>query len=355
MDNEELQVKLKLIFDLIDEGKLKFSNKVPNTIKAIKKIKKNPDGSFDLSTVDNSMKLLCNVIDAINSKSHESVIESELPKINLPEIHQSRKTEGEFMRDIIDVSNTVIKYLMFIGCLSPTKKLDDNYYSVIMGHMVRLYKLYDSFICLTVYKGYETASIILRSITETAINLNFLLVYGTAENVSSYKKSSLWYEKKLWDEIQSRKNDPPLHIEKRMLKSIEQTFHRAGVDINSISRKDRDWGGDLYSKSQKTELVDLYEFNFRGTSHNVHGTWHDLEFHHINDDNGIFKPIFDYTTSRPQTTDAVAILCLRTSQEYVKKIMDKDSCKLIYENLNVLVKFFTDILYLHERWLQEQK
>lgn len=356
MDNEELQIKLEILFNLIEEGKMTFSPNTPRTLKAVKNVKRLPNGSFDLSTVEAPVRVLCNTINAFeNIENENGTYKTELPPINLPELSKDRINEDHFMEDIIETSNTVVKYLICVSYTSPTKKLDSLYYGVIMGHMVRLFKLYDSFLCLTVSKGAETATIILRCIIDTGITLSFLLEEDNPEIIEKYIKSSLAVERKLWDEIHERKGETLLPIEKRMLDSVQATFERAKIEIDSVTGKDRRWCGSIYDKAQKTGMLSLYESVFRGGSHSVHGTWHDLEFNHINANDGHFEPLIEYTRPRPQSVEVASVICLNVAIKYLNKILDEHNANLVCDNLNLLIEWFLGLQELHESWIQENK
>lgn len=356
MNDEELQKRLKILFKLIEEGRMKFSSNTPETLNAIKKVKRFPDGSFDLSTVDSPVRALCNTIDSIeNIENQNDNYERELPEINLPELNKERINEDQFMEDIINASNIVNKYLIIVAGIYPTKNLDSVYFGVIMGHMVRLFKLYDSFLYLIVGMRGEVANIILRCIVDTGITLSFLLKEDDPEVIEKYIKSSLVIEKKLWDEIHRRKGETLLPIEKRMLDSIKATFERSGTEIDSVTAKDMKWCGSLYDKAQKTDMVSLYESIFRGGSHSVHGTWHDLEFNHIHKINESYEPIIEYTRPRPQLVESASIICLKVATEYLNKILDENNAKLVRDQLILLMQWFLGLQEAHENWIQTQK
>lgn len=356
MDDEELQRRLKVLFNLIEEGRMTFSPNVPYTLKAIKNVKKLPDGSFDLSTVEAPVRVICNTINEFESLKDDSIKNDlELPPIDLPELSKDRINEDHFMEDIIEASNIVAKYLVLVSSIHPTKKLDHHYQGVIMGHMVRLYKLFDSFLYLTVDMRSETATIMLRCIVDTGINLSFLLEEDEPEIIKKYMKSSLTVEKKLWDQIHERKGETLLPIEKRMLDSVQATFKRAEIEIDSVTGKDMKWCGSTYDKALKTDMISLYENVFRGCSHNIHGTWHDLEFNHIYEKDGNFKPLIEYTRPRPQSVEVASIICLIVTIKYLNKILDENSANLVRDNLNLLIEWFLELQNLHESWIQKNR
>lgn len=60
-----------------------------------------------------------------------------------------------------------------------------------MGHMVRLYKLYDTFLMLVASGRSEIAYMFWRLIAETGIHLRFLIKRGTESVFDSYLRASL--------------------------------------------------------------------------------------------------------------------------------------------------------------------
>jgi len=122
MHREPIQENLKILFDLIKKGQIKFSKNVPQTLKSLQRVRQHPNGSFDLSTVEPPVKALCNLTSGLSNKNSQNSNTNELPPIDLPEIEKERKNENEFMKDIIDVSNIVIKYLILVAGLYLLKK-----------------------------------------------------------------------------------------------------------------------------------------------------------------------------------------------------------------------------------------
>ncbi len=279
---------------------------------------------------------------------------NELPDFQLPKPDVKRSSEDDFMSDLVEATNIVRKYLLLVGHIVPTKSMVKIERGVLIGHMVRVYKLYDTYLHLIVEKRTEIAFIILRALIETVINFRFLIRFGNEEIILAYQKASLAYEKKLWDEIQSRKRDPMLPIEERMLSGIEETFSRAEVAMDSVSFQDRNWGGDLFSKSQQTELVHLYEFGFRSSSNFVHGTWHELEFHHLRESDGEFQPAPNYSSPGPQMIEAVTISCLEVVDEYLQHIVSEGAVE-ISERLQVMIEWFKAMINEHEKFLEQIK
>lgn len=279
---------------------------------------------------------------------------NDLPDLKLPELDAKRATEDDFMRDLVAACNTVRKYLLIAAGLVPTIRRTKVERGVLIGHMVRIYKLYDTYLHLIVERRGEMAFIIVRAFTESLINLRFLIRFGNEELIRTFQIASLAYEKKLWDEIQSRKHDPILPIEERMLSSIEKTFARATVDLDSVSFEDRNWGESAYRKAQQTDLINLYEFGFRTASHFVHGTWHELEFHHLRESGDDYEPAPDYTPPKPQMIEAISVSCLEVAGDYLPHIVG-DSASEIVDRLDAMKNWFVGMVSEHEKFIGQRQ
>lgn len=273
----------------------------------------------------------------------------ELPKIELPRLEVERQSNDDFMRDLIEASNIVGQYLFFSAAIVPTQPLEQTEIAILIGHMVRLSKLYDSMILLIVKKRAETAMILARSLTETVINLRYLLQHGSPDLYQKYIKASLVYEKKYWDEIEKCEEKLPAHIVQKVQSSIQKTFDQAGFKLEDVNWKDRHWGNE-YIKAQQVDLIDLYEFGFRTASHFVHGTWHDLEFHHLKkNQSGYYQPNLDYTSPTPQIVDGSTIECLIVTGEYVSHMVGDSGIELD-NGLQKLFNWFREMIKLYEEF-----
>lgn len=276
------------------------------------------------------------------------------PPIELPALEAVRSSKDDFMRDLVLACNPVRKYLIVVAGLVPSEPLSKLQQGVLVGHMVRLYKLYDTVMLLVAKNRGEIALLVTRPLTETIINIRFLIRYATEEVLRAFQKASLAYEKRLWDEIQSRKSDPLLPIEERMLGSIQRTFERAGIAMNEVSWGDRHWAGDTSQRAQKVDLVDLYEFGFRTGSHNIHGTWHELDFHHLKGHDTYYEPEPRYTSPGPQLIEMPTVLGLDVSAEYVHHVVGASGEELI-KRLIIMRDWFSSMIELHENFLLAQQ
>ena len=299
----------------------------------------------------------------MNDQTENDIVPLELPKLELPPIAKERKSNDDFMVDLIKAANDVNKAIILISGVVAQKNIDTERQDVLRGHLVRLYKLYDSYVFLIVERRTEIAFIILRTLAETVINLRYLLKHIDTDVHKKYKRASLAYEKKLEESILNnilnRKNELP--IEKRMLKSIANTFSRSGFDnLEREELRKTQWGIekqhlDISGKAKDVGLYSIYENMFTTSSHFVHGSWHELDFHHLEqekDIRGTRPPQMRYTTPKPQLLEAVSIFTLETLQQYLSVIVeDGNQTDEIKVYLDKISKWFFDMSHKHEEYL----
>ena len=357
LDPLALQRRLKRLFELIDSDRIRFSeDTAPETVAALRRVKRLPDGTFDLSSVNSPVRALCMMIDVMEYRPNPDYAHAtmDLPTLNLPCLDRPRSSSGDFVTDLLDASNLVRKYLAMGASVIPDSSVDSARYPVLAGHAVRLFKLYDTLLFLTVEDRAEMAMILLRALAETAVNFAFLLTNDDPTLIRAYHKASLAYEKKLWDEIEQRRQTPPLPIEQRMQQGVEKTIVRAGFKLEDVTWNDRHWGGGVYQKAKRTGLIDLYEFAFRPMSHNVHGTWHHLEFHPLEQKDTQYHPCLHYTHAEPQLIECATIVCLGIMRNYVEVVALGQSIEVI-ARLEQLEAWFREMSRAHEQFVTTSK
>lgn len=291
----------------------------------------------------------------------------ELPNLDLPQVEKERTKNDSFMTDLVKVANEVNKLVILVSGVVPQKKIDQEKFDVLRGHLVRMFKLYDSFLFLVVEKRSEIAFIILRSLSETIINFQYLLKYIDTDVHKKYKRASLAYENKLKNTIltnvTNRKSKLP--IEERMLESIEKTFSRAQIDnLEENELKKTLWGLkpehlEISGKAEDVGLYNIYENLFQISSHYVHGSWHELDFDHLDqkkDSLGFRKQQMRYTNPKPQLIESSSILVLGTLQNYLPIILLKSpEFNELNNYIETIKSWFYDMANKHEQFLQSPR
>jgi len=358
MEPEELQLRLTILFELIEQGKADFYF-VPETVAALQRVRRLPDRTFDLTTVDSPVRALCLLVDQIIEPSsppadYEPL--DQLPLVNLPNLERRRVSDSDFLADLVEAANVVRQYLALVAGLWPTRQIDRLLRGILVGHVVRMFKLYDTLIMMVVAERGEICLLLARVLVDTVINLRHLLRNPTDAEVRAYIEASLAHEKKLKNEIEKRmrRRRRPLAIERRMLRSIEMTFRRAGVHPDSIAA--REWRAtSTFRKAREAGLETLYEFGFRITSHEVHGTWHDLEFHHLEKKDGEYRPEPRFSQPGPQIVEMASVASLDASVAYLDFVVAGSEADEVRDKLNEVCDWFMKMSHRHERWLQRKR
>lgn len=223
--------------------------------------------------------------------------------------------------------------------------------------MVRLSKLLSAFLDQTVQKKMETSTILSRLAFETIVNVRYLIANFSPELVNSLVRYSLKHERRLHDTIQANiqeRGGDVLHVEQRMLNSIDRAARIAAIALDSVDLKDRaPWGGkDLRQKAIAVGLEQPYLAVFGGMSHNVHGSWHDLyQFHLETDEAGAFTPKLDWGRPRPQPLFALGHLALSAVADFLMFIGGKPALDQLREQLRDLAARIGSVDDAHESYL----
>ena len=214
----------------------------------------------------------------------------DLPPLSLPAFPAGSATEAQWLAVYYRAALEIRDHLELTARVRPTRRLAPRTEGVLMGHMVRLFKCYDTFLLLTAAGRSEIAYGFWRLIAETGINLLFLLEKGTPAVVDGYIRADLKSNQQLlelgsrW--LQKEIGGVPLMTDDEfdaLDGQIRQSFDEAAVD--PAVHLDRNWGGvghqmtDQKAKAVRAEAA--YELIFRTGSRMLHGTWQDLKQFHL--------------------------------------------------------------------------
>lgn len=297
------------------------------------------------------------------TEDEESTTTYEFPSLGLPLIDRVRQSNDDFMSDIVIAANEVNKLAILVAGIIEQKVIDLEKIEVLRGNIVRLFKLYDSYLLLIVKKRTEIAFILLRSLAETIINVQYLLKHVDTDVHKKYKRASLAYEKDLEERVLKNviERGSTLPIEQRMLKSIEKTYERSGlVDLEKEEWEKTKWGLllqdlDVSGKAKDVGLESIYNYIFVTSSHFVHGSWHEIDFHHLikNTDKQIREPQLRYTTPTPQIVESISILLLETLRDYASALTHKESADELIDRIDSLSSWFYKMSENHENFLSK--
>jgi hypothetical protein len=193
-----------------------------------------------------------------------------------------------------------------------------------------------------------------RSIMESAINLEFLIVKNDERYFGQFVRFSLGPERELYDIIQANvaaRGGEEWPIENRMLASINDVCQGSGVKIEEVNQKYGDWGGGVKERLKAIDKEDLYVAMQRIPSHAVHGTWVDLYMHHLDHDlkSDVFRPQPKFSWVDARVLGPVATLVLSATKVYIERFFVKiPEINVPLERINDLCTRLTRADVTHE-------
>lgn len=285
-------------------------------------------------------------------------ISNEVPAVKRvevdPSVVRAFKSEHEYIGLSVELLIEVGSYVCIAGnIVPPSGKAWNRHEAVLVGHLVRLYKLISALLDQTCQHRRETSFIFARLAFECIVNTMFLIKNDRPDVVNSYIEYSLRHEKRLREKIRmniAARGGDVWPVEKRMLTSIERSAKESGVDLDEINPP-KNWAGkNLFEKAQDVGLDEAYLGAFAGPSHSVHGNWQDLLEYHLEGESGGFVPDFDWHLPRPQLLTTVAHLTLITLSKFFSEIIGSAG-DAVTERFPDLEKRLQRLIHLHEEFL----
>lgn len=286
------------------------------------------------------------------------IVTSELPEVKRVEVDPSVISTFRSENDYIGLSVGLLieasSYVCIAGnIVPPTGEAWNRHEAVLVGHLVRLYKLNSALLDQTCQHKRETTFIFARLAFECIVNTLFLIRNDRPEVVQSYITHSMRHEKRLRERIRANitaRDGEIWPIEKRMLASIEKSAKNSDVDLDSIDPP-KNWAGkNLFDKARDVGLDQAYLGAFAGPSHSVHGNWQDLLEYNLKAENGGFVPDFEWHPPRPQLLTTIAYLTVIALDEFFSEIIGPAG-NAVAERLPDLYQRIHSLDQLHEEFL----
>lgn len=230
----------------------------------------------------------------------------------------------------------------------------DLYNSVIVGHLVRIYKTYDQLVYFVAENKGEISSIFIRLIFESYAKMKYLILNGE-ESIKSFIECSFRSSIKQYKFIKKREKLRSLiSIERRIIERIENRIELAGLSIDELLKK-KNWDIDrrnfysILEYLQKNDQSGMnwslgYSFIFGSGSSLIHGTWYDILTNHLELKNDKFFPKYSYDSVDPKYILPPSTIpvhaCLDfiewrgvDSEDYIKNILLKMKELLLFLNI----------------------
>ena len=256
------------------------------------------------------------------------------------------KTNTAYMKFAVEIMNRCL-YLLKLGVRASrdaetARRGYTKHRAIIVGHMVRLAKLYEGVLIHICSHHQELAHIFFRLIFETTIRMEYLITSkDKRESCQSFIFTSYRPEKDMLQDLKSKaKQQPPSPIEKRMRKSITSWLQGDKITQKRLF-KNKNWNLDNKNFRDIMKVFDLdsmYSYLFGAASHQVHGDWLDIAYYHLQQDGRYYTPELSFTTPDPRSTCPITHTCLDSLLKYLKwnKSDPDNTIKSIVEKLIAL-------------------
>ena len=282
-------------------------------------------------------------------------------KVNIEEIKKF-DSEDQFMSLAVELLKEVGQITALLSC---TYRLDqygnprkwERNEAILGGLMVRISKLQLALLDQICQKRLEIAFIIDRCLSESLINLKYLLQRDNDNLFDEYIEYSLREEKRLLKRIEENitKRGHELPIESRMIDSIRQAFETSSFTPEQVDEtKWKPWGEKIYERAKSIGMEDAYFALFSLPSHMVHGNWQDLIAYHLKHENGEFSPRIQWSYPSPEMLIAPVLLSANVNKLYLNEIISESTDKAQINNrLDDVIRRFRIVDELHEQFLQK--
>ena len=235
------------------------------------------------------------------------------------------KTHYDFMRLAVEVMNRCL-YLLKLGVYStPDAETANVGYAqpkaIIVGHLVRLTKLYEGALIHISERQVELARIFFRLILETTIKMKYLI----KAKEPTFRNFILDSYRPEWEMLQHleavAKTRPLKSIEKRMTQSIKSRMRKEGISESELtSHKQRGIDGKNFRQLCE-DLGDdgiLYLYGYRESSYYVHGDWQDIQAYHLAKEADRYVPSLSFNDSDPRLACPLTQICLDILLAYLE-------------------------------------
>ncbi|MBI3586595.1 MAG: hypothetical protein HY088_05655 [Ignavibacteriales bacterium] len=226
--------------------------------------------------------------------------------------------------------------------------------AVIVGHMVRIYKLYDQLVYFVGEDKGEIASIFSRLLFETYVIMKYLIVKGNS-SIDNFIKISFKSTIKQYDYLKGIEAQRRLtEIETRIIQKIENRLDIIGLDASVLSAN-KSWRLDglsfkgivdyLSQRDSNSRFWALsYDFLYSNMSSFIHGLWYDLETNHLDRHGDRYSPKGTYDRVDPRYILPASLIPVIACKEFLAwRRSDPDNFLT-----GVLDKIFDLLMFLNE-------
>lgn len=224
--------------------------------------------------------------------------------------------------------------------------------AVLMGLMVRMTKLFDTYLMLLCEHRMDMALILARCSYDTAIDLLYLCQKMDKSQIGEFIDTSLATSKAIYEfmENDDRTGSGDPVTRKRIRNSIEDDFREAGRTLASIQSKGWQRKVSTLDRAKSVGLERMHVLLFRNLSRPVHGSWSELVKYHLTKDGEFWRPNLEHPIPSPQMMSSSPIVIARAASSYADKVAND---KLMPSRLLTIEEWFKSMSYRHEEFLRD--
>ncbi len=271
--------------------------------------------------------------------------------ISLPPVERVRKDEFEFLKDLVIAGSELRTTIAECAMLAPVVKYKPENSAVLTGLMVRLYKLFDTFLLLICERRMEMAMILARSAYETAIDILFFCHTKDESKVTEFINTTLATSKKIFENVErdEKAGKGNRNIRLRIKSSVEYDFGKAGRVTDDIQSSEWHRPDSLYKRAESVKLEETYTFLYRSLSRVVHSSWSELVKYHLVEGNKSWWPNLKYNVPRSQIFSSFPILVAMAAKAYS---VDIANCHAMSDRIKIFIDWFIEMSDRHEEFLK---
>ncbi|MGD0591633.1 MAG: DUF5677 domain-containing protein [Bacteroidota bacterium] len=252
--------------------------------------------------------------------------------------HCHKRVDLQDYDTLMDLGITIGNYLRKLTIISLNTMTEDEasrnedtfelHEAVIVGHLVRIYKLFDQLVYFVSENKGEISQIFSRLMFETFATMKYLIIKGNS-SIDNYIKVSFKSTINQYvyiKEVESKKE--LVDIERRIIQKIENRIKKVGLDITDLT-SNKNWKLDglsfkgiidyLKNHDSSPSLWGLsYDFMYGNSSTFIHGLWYDIELNHLMYSNGRYSPKLSYDAVDPRYILSDCFIPVMACIDYLK-------------------------------------
>lgn len=233
-------------------------------------------------------------------------------------------SDDDYMRYVMEMMSYAHYLIKVSASMAPSQVVAERGYTknraIVVGHVVRLVKLYHSFTTHIGKRELQIAYIIVRLIYECIIKMKYLFLAKRGA-FRSFILTSYRAEKEILENLDLIKSQRPLmNVEKVIINKIKRRLRADRISLRQL-KANRNW--KLDGKDFKQILVSVkkeidYPFLFGQGSSFIHGNWYEMSIFNLNKKGRYYLPELDFGDPDPRIALPVTIASLHSANDFLR-------------------------------------